>query len=576
VTWSFCRTASIYDIPGGRHEASAETIPIAGGETMSNIPSAHLAGDERYLIGVDVGTGSARAGLFDLTGRMLASGKRDISLFREPGSMVEQSSAEIWAAVVASVRDAVAKAGVAPAAVAGIGFDATCSLVVLGEGGVSLPVGPSEDPQRDIIVWMDHRAVDQVERINAKGHAVLRYVGGRISPEMETPKLLWLKENRPQVFAAAWQFFDLADFLTWRATGDLARSTCTVTCKWTYLAHEKRWDPSYFHEIGLGELADEDFARIGQRVVEPGTPVGAGLTAQAAEELGLVAGTPVAAGMIDAHAGGIGTVGVDGPPENTLGYVFGTSSCTMTSTHEPVFVPGVWGPYFSAMVPGMWLNEGGQSAAGAAMDQLLSFHPAAGEAAALAQTRGVSLPVLLADLAAERVKQPSGAVELADGLHVVPEFLGNRAPFADPHARAAIVGLGMERDLDSLVALYIAGLCGIGYGLRQIIETQAAAGAPIDKIVISGGAGQLDLVRQLLADATGKPLIATRAEEPVLLGAAILGGVAAGAFADVRSAMAGLSATDRSYVPASGEVAIRHGERYDAFTKLQSLARAIR
>lgn len=543
---------------------------------MNTPSSAQPSGGERYLIGVDVGTGSARAGLFDLSGRMLASAKRDISLFREPGAMVEQSSTEIWAAVCASVREAVEKAGVAPKNVAGIGFDATCSLVVLGEAGKPLPVGPSENPERDIIVWMDHRAVDQVERINAGGYDVLRYVGGIISPEMETPKLLWLKENRPAVFDAAWQFFDLADFLTWRATGDLARSTCTVTCKWTYLAHEKRWDPGYFHGIGLGVLADEDFARIGQRVVEPGTPLGHGLTETAAAELGLVAGIPVGAGMIDAHAGGIGTVGVDGPPENNLGYVFGTSSCTMTSTHEPVFVPGVWGPYFSAMVPGMWLNEGGQSAAGAAIEQLLSLHPAAAEAKALAHKRGLSLPVLLAELASEKADTLSKAARLADGLHVVPEFLGNRAPFADPHARAAIVGLGMESDLDNLVALYIAGLCGIGYGLRQIIEAQAAAGAPVDKIIISGGAGQLDLVRQLLADATGKPLLSTRAEEPVLLGAAILGSVAGGAFPDVRKAMAALSAVDRTYHPAGAETEALHAQRYDAFRRLQDLARDIR
>lgn len=542
---------------------------------MTNNSPARPARGDRYFIGVDVGTGSARAGIFDLSGHMLASGKRDITLFREAGSIVEQSSAEIWSAVCAAVREAVTKAGVDPQNVAGIGFDATCSLVVLGENGISLPVGPSEDPQRDIIVWMDHRAVDQAERINVKGHDVLRYVGGRISPEMETPKLLWLRENRPQVFDAAWQFFDLADFLTWRATGDLARSTCTVTCKWTYLAHEKRWDPSYFQQIGLGVLADEDFARIGQTVVEPGTPVGSGLNERAAEELGMPAGTPVGAGMIDAHAGGIGTVGVDGPPESSLGYVFGTSSCTMTSTSDPVFVPGVWGPYYSAMVPGMWLNEGGQSAAGAAIEQLLSFHPAAREAQEQAKSRGVSLPVLLAELAAEKTVL-SEAVTLAGGLHVVPEFLGNRAPFADPHARAVVAGLGMERDVDNLVSLYIAGLCGIGYGLRQIIDVQASSGAPIDKIVISGGAGQLDLVRQLLADATGRPVLATQSEEPVLLGAAILGSVASGAFADVRSAMAKLSRTDHTYAPAGGEIAALHAQRYEAFKRLQSLAREIR
>jgi D-ribulokinase len=533
-------------------------------------------GHARYVIGVDVGTGSARAGIFDLAGQMVATAKHDIRLFHAPGSIVEQSSGEIWAAVCCAVRDALVLARIAPAQVAGIGFDATCSLVVLGSGGRPLPVGPSEDPSRDIIVWMDHRAVAQAERINAAGHAVLQYVGGRISPEMETPKLLWLREHRPAVFDAAWQFFDLTDFLTWRASGDLARSTCTITCKWTYLAHEQRWDDSYFRSIGLGVLADEGFARIGQSVVEPGTALGHGLTAQAAAELGLAAGTPVAAGLIDAHAGGLGTVGAAGDPTTSLGYVFGTSSCTMTTTRRPVFVPGVWGPYCSAMVPYAWLNEGGQSVAGAAIERLLGLHPAAAEARHQAEAAGEALPAWLAGLAAQRAECWSDTVRLAAGLHVVPEFLGNRAPLADPHARATITGLGMEVHLDSLVALYIAGLCGIGYGLRQIIEAQAEAGAPIEQVVISGGAGRLDLVRQLLADATGKPVLATRADEPVLVGAAILGAVAAGRFADMPTAMAAMSQIGRTYTPAGGQIATLHAARYRAFTRLQSVVREIR
>ncbi|WP_434710401.1 FGGY-family carbohydrate kinase [Rhizobium sp. YTUHZ045] len=528
----------------------------------------------KYVIGVDVGTGSARAGLFDMAGSMLASAKRNISLFHEAGSIVEQSSSEIWSAVCAAVREAVAAAGVDPASVVGLGFDATCSLVVLGEGGKPLPVGPSEDPERDIIVWMDHRAVPQAERINAFGHDVLRYVGGRISPEMETPKLLWLRENRPQVFDAAWQFFDLADFLTWRATGDLSRSTCTITCKWTYLAHEKRWDSGYFHQIGLGVLAEEGFARIGKVIVEPGSALGQGLSAAAAEELGLTPGTAVAAGLIDAHAGGVGTVGAD--PRANLAYVFGTSSCTMTSTTEPSFVPGVWGPYYSAMVPGLWLNEGGQSAAGAAIDHLLSFHPAASEARELSRSAGVALPVLLADMATHKAGRSSDAVRLAAGLHVVPEFLGNRAPFADPHARAVIAGLGMERDLEGLVSLYVAGLCGIGYGLRQIIETQAEAGVTVDNIVISGGAGQHDFVRQVLADASGKPVVATKAEEPVLLGAAILGAVAGRQFADVGEAMSELTKVEKRFQPSEGKISDLHRKRYEAFKELQTLARKLR
>ena len=189
-----------------------------------------------------------------------------------------------------------AEAGVGPEDVVGVGIDAACSLVVVTPDGSPLAVSPGGDPARNVVVWMDHRATEQAERINATGHPVLRYVGGRISPEMQTPKLLWLKERAPETYAAAGHFFDLSDYLAWRATGDAARSACTVTCKWTYLAHEGRWDPDYFRTVGLGDIADEGFRRVGARVVDPGTPLGNGLTEAAATDLGIAVGTPVAAG----------------------------------------------------------------------------------------------------------------------------------------------------------------------------------------------------------------------------------------------------------------------------------------
>lgn len=531
--------------------------------------------EKNTVIGVDVGSGSVRAGIFDLSGHLLAHATRPITTFRSAGNKVEQSSNEIWQTVCQSIREAVGAAGVAPASVSGIGFGATCSLVVLGRGGEPLPVGDITQTERNIIVWMDHRATEQAERINETQHPVLQYVGGKMSPEIETPKILWLKENRREIYDSAWQFFDLADFLTWRATGDLVRSTCTVTCKWTYLAHEKRWEPDYFRIIGLNELADEEFVRIGQNIKEPGTPCGQGLSAMAADEMRLPVGTPVAIGMIDAHAGGIGTAGIDNGALHNLAWVFGTSACTMTSTENPVYIPGVWGPYYSAMVPGMWLSEGGQSVAGAAIDQLATFHPAAGEAKEQAQALNVPLPVYLADLALAKITDPSRAIELAHGLHVVPEFLGNRAPFADPEARAVIAGLGMERDLDNLIALYITGLCGIGYGLRQIIDAQHQQGVKTDKIVISGGAGQHPLVRQPLADACQQPIITTQCSEPVLLGSAILGAVAGDVASTVHEAMTLMTKLDRQFEP---QEAYRqtHQSRYESYKLLQQTARAIR
>src|SRR5579872_7570053 len=118
------------------------------------------------FIGVDVGTGSARAGVFDGDGRLLASARKPIAIWREAGEIVEHSSQDIWRAATGAVRDAVHGAGLSAEDVKGVSFDATCSLAVLDPNGASLPVGPSGDPNRDVIVWMDHRAVGEADFIN--------------------------------------------------------------------------------------------------------------------------------------------------------------------------------------------------------------------------------------------------------------------------------------------------------------------------------------------------------------------------------------------------------------------------
>jgi D-ribulokinase len=535
----------------------------------------------RFFLGVDVGTGSARAGVFDEGGGLLASAKRPVTIWHEAGGIVEQSSDQIWTAVCDSVREAVAAAGVPVSGIAGVGFDATCSLVAVKGDATPVAVGPSGDPGRNVIVWMDHRAAGEAEEINAGAHEVLRYVGGRISPEMETPKLLWLKRNMPQSFAAADHFFDLSDYLTWRATGSLSRSVCTVTCKWTYLAHRKSWDAGYFEEIGLGELAAEGFSRTGTDIVDPGTPLANGLTERAAADLGLPAGTPVGAALIDAHAGGVGTLGgteagTAADVRNRLAYIFGTSACSMASNDSPIFVDGVWGPYYSAMIPGLWLTEGGQSAAGSAIDHLVTMHPAHAEASAKADAAGVSLVAWLDRQATELCPDGIRAGELAGPIQVVPEFLGNRSPFADPDARAVISGIGLDTDVSNLIALYVAGLCGIGYGLRQLLDKLADSGMQIDMIVASGGAAQSDLVRQILADTTGLPVAIADTEEPVLLGAAMLGAAAAGHGHSLGAVMTSMSRLSRVFRPTDEGTRRLHQRRYRSFELLQTAEREVR
>ena len=141
-------------------------------------------------IGVDVGTSSTRAGVFDEAGNLLATARHPIRIWHEAGDVVEQSSSDIWDACAAAVRAAMAEAAISPQFVKGIGFDATCSLVVLDRSGEPLTVSMSGDNSRNVIVWMDHRATAEARLINETHDEVLRYVGGSVSPEMEIPKLL--------------------------------------------------------------------------------------------------------------------------------------------------------------------------------------------------------------------------------------------------------------------------------------------------------------------------------------------------------------------------------------------------
>jgi D-ribulokinase len=500
------------------------------------------------FIGVDVGTSSARAGVFDEKGSLLATARRPITVWHEAGNVVEQSSSEIWAACAASVRAAIAEAALPPSAVKGVGFDATCSLVVLDAAANPLTVSSSGDGQRNVIVWMDHRAIAEARLVNDTHDEVLQYVGGSISPEMEIPKLLWLKRHLPSTYRSAGHFFDLADYLSFRATGSTARSICTLACKWNFLAHERRWSDSYFERIGLGDLASGNYSKIGNEIVAPGTPLGTGLTKSAAYDFGLLEGTPVGAPLIDAHAGGVGTIGGREKPDQSvdvcrrLAYIMGTSACIMATTSGPRFVPGVWGPYYSGMVPGFWLNEGGQSAAGAAIDHLIKSHPAYGEAVAAAHAGGLEVLEFLERRIVSRVQNPGEAALFARDIHVLPEFLGNRSPFADPDSRAIVAGMDLDVDIGSMERLFVAGLCGLAYGLADVFEAFRSHGLDSDLMVISGGAGRSSLVRQIMADTTGLTVAVPQTQEPVLLGAAMLGAVAGTRYGSIGEAMASMSA----------------------------------
>jgi len=537
-----------------------------------------------HFIGIDVGTGSARTGIFDRRGRMAGSASSPIQLWKPAPDHVEQSSEDIWRACCAAIRAALKAASLKAAAIEGIGFDATCSLVALGADDKPVSVSTTGEFAKNVIVWMDHRAVAQAERINRTQHPVLRYVGCVISPEMQTPKLLWLKEKLPKTWKNAVRFLDLPDFLTYRATGDDTRSLCTTVCKWTYLGQKgpdgAGWDASFFRKIGLGDLVTEGFRRIGSHVRPVGEAVGSGLTAKAARDLGLAEGTPVGVSIIDAHAGGLGLLGgrvgrsATKPLEldRRVALIGGTSSCHIAVSRKPHFIRGIWGPYFSAMMPGLWLTEGGQSVTGALIDHIIDSHPAsAGLRAEARHSNRTIYEVLNARLETlARARHTRHPAELTRDLHVQPDFYGNRSPRADPTLRGVISGLTLSATADDLTLQYLATIQAVAYGTRHIIDEMNGHGYAIDTVFATGGGTKNPVFLREHADITGCRIVLPKEPEAVLLGSAVLGAVAAGRFGSVLAAMEAMNSVGRVVAPSGGRVAKFHAAKYRVFHRLHS------
>jgi len=252
-----------------------------------------MNGAKEFVIGVDVGTHSTRAGIFDLKGSMMASSNQTISLHYPQPDFVEQESEEIWEKTGQAIGEAIKEAQIQSEDIVGIGFDATCSLVCLDKRHQPLSISPTGDPSRNIIVWMDHRAIEEADAINQTQHRVLQYVGGKISPEQEPPKLKWIKKNLVKTWESAGKFMDLADFMVFKATGEDKRSLCTSVCKWTYLGHEGNqgsWDYDFFSQIGLSDLFEN------HKVPSFAYPMGSfagGLAESSAKALGLRPGIAV-------------------------------------------------------------------------------------------------------------------------------------------------------------------------------------------------------------------------------------------------------------------------------------------
>lgn len=494
-----------------------------------------------HLVAVDIGTASARAGVFDLSGRLIARESRPILLHRPDSLRAEHGSEDIWSAVTTSVRAAMDQAGIAKDRVAAIGFDATCSLVVTGPDGIT--INPSEPTIKglDTISWMDHRALAEAEFLTSLGGQVIDRVGGTLSPEMALPKLLWLKRHRPDLWESTTGIFDLADYMSYRATGSRSRSVSTLASKWGFSAGgDGGWPLDFLEKAGLADL--RQIARLPEGATALGTCIGT-LTEEAATALGLDRACRVAPGMIDAYAGALGLMGALDPADrpDRAALVAGTSTCLIAMhPSEKGGFRSLWGPFADVAMTGQWLVEGGQSSAGSLLDHVVRMHAAGGTPDATRHGR------IMARIAEGMATEGPG---YGLPIHVLPDFHGNRSPAADPLATGMIAGLTLDTSFDGLCRLYWRTAVGLACSLRHILETLAAAGTRPRELCLGGGHAQNPLLVQLYSDMTGLRIVVPEMKEAILLGTAINAATAGGLFGSMSEAARALTGPVRPVEP---------------------------
>jgi L-ribulokinase len=457
-----------------------------------------------------------------------------------------------------AVPEALARAGVRPEQVIGIGTDFTACTVlpVLGDGTplCELPEYTAR-PHAFVKLWRHHAAQDQADRINAlaaeRKEAWLERYGGRISSEWEFAKALQLLEEDPEIYHRTERWVEAADWIVWRLCGTYVRNACTAGYKGQFQ------DGAYPSRDYLAAL-NPDFAgfvtdKLDQPIGELGARAGL-LTAEAAAWTGLAEGIAVCVGNVDAHV----TAPAAGAVEpGRMVAIMGTSTCHVMSSDQHGAVPGMCGVVDGGILPGLWGYEAGQSGVGDIFGWFVrTGFPAeyAEQAAALGRDAHEHLTALAAD---QKVGE--------HGLIALDWHSGNRSVLVDHDLSGLLIGQTLSTRPEDV---YRALLEATAFGTRTIIEAFEAAGVPVEELIIAGGLTKNALLMQIYADVTRRPLGVIGSAQGPALGAAMHAAVAAGAYADIRAAARAMGKADRGVFQPDAERAAAYDRLYAEYRLL--------
>lgn len=462
---------------------------------------------EAALLAIDLGSTDVKAGLVSLDGRLLGLARAGYATDADPATgRAEQDPEAWWGAIGLAVRE-LTRAGTAE--IVGIGLD--------GHGPSLVAVDADGRPTHPAIIWQDTRSTaEQAELAAATGLQGWSLAG--------LPAALWLERHEPTVAAAACAYLATWDFVALRLTG---RATTSLVAGQPFPTKD------VLDGAGVpGEKVPEAIAA--------GTVVG-GVSAVAAAALGIRAGIPVVAGIVDAfasfHGAGMTRPGDAMDPGGSAGG-FGVY------WDRPLVVPGSFSTI--APLPGLYSVGGAMAATGRAVDWF-------------------RVDVLRGAATTERLIEEAGAIPPgADGLVFLPYLAGERSPLWDPTARGAFAGLALSHDRGHLTR---AILEASAYAIRHVAEGIVDAGARVGAMRVCGGPARSDTWNQIKADVTGFPVEVPTVLETAVAGGAILAATGIGAWPDLPAAIRGMTRATRRLVP-NPETRDRYEATYDAYRRL--------
>lgn len=448
------------------------------------------------LLGIDIGTSACKVAVFDVDGKVMAQSNQEYPLYYPNPGWVEQNPEEWWETICKAIRDVLAKGKIDPAEIAGIGID--------GQSWSAIPVDKEGRCLANTPIWMDTRARAICERVEREigTERIFEVSGNGFSPSYSTPKLIWFQEERPEIYEKTYKFLQSNSYIAYRLTGVMSQDKSQGYGLHFFDMKRCVYDESLAAELGLSVDKVPDIYDCHQIIGK--------VTKEAALKTGLLEGTPVVAGGLDAACGTLGAgVYKTGQTQEQGGQAGGMSICVDSAKGHPSLILS------THVIPDLWLLQGGTVGGGGVLrwfKQELGGEDSFDDLTAVAEKIGPG----------------------SDGVLFLPYMAGERSPLWDPDAKGVFYGLGFDKTRAHMVR---AALESVAFSLEHNLKVAESIGVTANELLAMGGSANSKLWVQIKADVTGKTMKIPASDTATTLGAAILAGVGVGLYSGFEEAV---------------------------------------